>query len=147
MKLNNIRLLVNDFDQCFDFYKNKVGLKVTWGEPGSPYASFDIGIPSGLCLFKSELMAESIESSANQVKDLLSQDRFVIVINIENVDQTYKTLSSRGVEFINTPRNMEAWGLRVVHLRDPEGNLLELYSELPREQWGDELKKDAEKYG
>ncbi len=44
MKLNNIRLLVNDFDNCFKFYSEKVGLTVTWGKLGGDYASFDIGI-------------------------------------------------------------------------------------------------------
>lgn len=29
MKINNIRLLVADFDNCFKFYSGKLGLKVT----------------------------------------------------------------------------------------------------------------------
>jgi catechol 2,3-dioxygenase-like lactoylglutathione lyase family enzyme len=31
MELSNIRLLVKDFDTCFKFYSEQLGLKVTWG--------------------------------------------------------------------------------------------------------------------
>ena len=34
MKFSNIRLLVSDFDACFSFYNNTLGLTCTWGKPG-----------------------------------------------------------------------------------------------------------------
>ena len=64
MKFSNIRLLVNDFDKCFTFYNDMLGLECSWGKPGESYASFNIGIPSGLALFKAELMSEAIDNSA-----------------------------------------------------------------------------------
>ena len=54
MQLSNIRLLVKDFDISFKFYSDILELKPTWGEPGAEYASFDIGLPSGLAIFKSD---------------------------------------------------------------------------------------------
>lgn len=50
MELNCIRLLVNDFDACFKFYSENMGLNVTWGKLGGDYARFNIGIPSGLSI-------------------------------------------------------------------------------------------------
>ena len=38
--------------------------------------------------------------------------------------------------------------IRVAHFRDPENNLIELYSELPKEKWDDDLieeEKNAQK--
>lgn len=39
MKFSNIRLLVDDFDECFTFYKDILGLECSWGGPGDNYAS------------------------------------------------------------------------------------------------------------
>ncbi len=145
MKLNCIRLLVNDFDKCFRFYSEDLGLQVTWGEIGGEYASFDIGLPSGLSIFKSDLMAEAI---GNSHKSLPSDNRekFVIAVEVDNVDRSFKELSRKGVTFVNEPRDMTGWGMRTVHLSDPEGNLIELWTELAREKWDKDLVEKAEEY-
>jgi catechol 2,3-dioxygenase-like lactoylglutathione lyase family enzyme len=145
MKLNNIRLLVADFDACFEFYSEKLGLKVTWGEKGSAYASFDIGLPSGLALFKSELMAESV-GNANLELPQNHREKTAIVLQVDSVDESYKELCERGVEFVNKPLDMSGWGDRVAHFRDPEGNLIEIFSELAKDKWDEDLREDAEKY-
>jgi lactoylglutathione lyase len=41
-------------------------------------------------------------------------------------------LKSKGVTFLTEPNDMPTWGIRVAHFRDTEGNLLEIYSELPK---------------
>jgi predicted enzyme related to lactoylglutathione lyase len=147
MRLNNIRLLVTDFDECFRFYSEKVGLKVTWGSIGGDYASFDIGISSnkmGFSIFKSDLMAKQV---GNFDKTLPSNNRekTVIVLQVDNVDETYKRLINNGVDFINKPKDIAGWGSRVVHFRDPENNLIELYCELPKEMWSKDLLEEIEK--
>ena len=146
MKLNNIRLLVADFDDCFRFYTEKVGLKVTWGKIGGDYASFDIGISSnkmGFSIFKSDLMATQV---GNFDKTLPSNNRekTVIVLQVDNVDETYKRLANNGIEFINEPKDIAGWGSRVAHFRDPENNLIELYCELPKEKWSEDLLEEIE---
>ena len=40
MKLTHVRLLVNDFDACFRFYRDVMGFEVQWGAEGSGYADF-----------------------------------------------------------------------------------------------------------
>lgn len=135
MKFNNIRLLVKDFDKCFTFYNDILGLECTWGKPGDNFASFNIGIPSGLALFKAELMNLAINEKVEKNEDL--QDKMAIIIEVGSIDATYNLLQSRGVKFLNEPKDMTAWGIRVVHFRDPEQNLIELFSELPKEKWND----------
>ncbi len=130
MKFNNIRLLVNDFDTCFNFYKDTLGLKCTWGELGDNFASFDIGIPSGLAIFKAELMNDAINNKSKVAAN--ERDKFVIIIEVESVDKKYELLKKKKLKFMNEPKDMQAWGIRVVHFRDPENNLIELFSYLKK---------------
>lgn len=130
MKLSNIRLLVADFEKSFKFYNDTLGLNCTWGDKDNVYASFDIGLSSGLAIFKSELMADAIGNNTSGSFDT-SNDKFAIVIEVENVDTTFEILKNKSVHFITQPKDMEAWGIRTVHLRDTEGNLIEIISNLP----------------
>lgn len=128
MKLNNIRLLVNDFDKAFTFYNDTLALECTWGKPGDNYASFKMGIESGLAIFKADLMSMAIPGW--EVKKNGKQDRSVIIVEVENVNDKYEKLKRKGVAFLNEPTDMPAWGIRVAHFRDTEGNLFEIYSAL-----------------
>ena len=129
MKFSNIRLLVNDFDKCFNFYNETLGLVCSWGKPGDNYASFDIGIPSGLALFKTELMSQAIDDS-DPTKNEVIKDKSAIIIEVENVDEAFENLKDKGVVFLTEPKDMPDWGIRVAHFRDPENNLIELFSSL-----------------
>lgn len=126
MKFNNIRLLVQDFDTCFTFYKETLGLKCNHGSLGDNFASFDIGQKDALGIFKSGLMHEAIGEKTS--KSIKNSDKFVIVIEVKNVDQTTAELRRKKVKFITEPKDMPVWGIRVAHFRDPEKNLIELFS-------------------
>jgi len=128
MKLNNIRLLVRDFEKSFEFYNDILGLNCTWGDNNSNFASFDIGISSGLAIFKEELMAEAIGKEANETKHI---DKFAIIIEVENVDETFGKLKDK-IAFLTEPKDMKAWGIRVAHFRDAENNLIEIFSNLAK---------------
>ena len=147
MKINNIRLLVADFDNCFRFYSEKLGFKVTFGKIGGDYASFDIGLETnkmGLSIFKSDLMAIEVGNWDKELP-LNNREKTVIVIQVENIDETYKKLSGNGVGFINEPKDIAEWGSRVTHFRDPEGNLIEIYCELPKDKWSKDLLEEIDK--
>ena len=128
MKFNNIRLLVNDFDTCFKFYKNILELPCSYGNLGDNFASFDIGFAGALCIFKTELMNEAIHKKILSLES--RTDKFAIIIEVENVDTMVAILKKKKVIFINESKDMPVWGIRVAHFRDPEGNLIELYSNL-----------------
>ncbi|MBF4488242.1 VOC family protein [Flavobacterium sp. CSZ] len=133
MKFSNIRLLVNDFDKSFAFYNNILGLECTWGKLGDNFASFNIGYPSGLALFKAELMNIAINNADAKQNEIL-QDKIAIIVQVNNVNETYNSLQSKGIKFLTEPKDMTAWGIRVTHFRDPENNLIELFSDLPNEK-------------
>lgn len=124
-----LRLLVNDFDECFKFYSEKLGLKVIWGKVGDVYASFDNGNNGEIGIFKSDLMA-TVVGNANKTLPDNYREKIAIILKVNSVDDAYSNIKKKGVNFINEPVDMAAWGMRVVHLRDTEGNLIELCSEL-----------------
>ena len=132
MKFSNVRFLVKDFAKCFKFYSEQLGLEPAWGDENSGYAYFKVadGI-EGFALFVSDWMAPSV---GNADKEL------------DNVDDTYRALKEKGVIFVNEPTDMVDWGSRTVLLRDPEDNLIELFSPLAPEQWSEELIEENKKY-
>jgi predicted enzyme related to lactoylglutathione lyase len=145
MELNCIRLLVKDFDRCFRFYAETLELNVTWGQVGGDYASFDIGIPSGLSIFKSDLMASVIGNSEKSLPTD-NREKIAIILKVENVDQSYQYFSEKGVKFITQPSDMTGWGIRVAPFRDPESNLIEIWSELAKEKWDKDLLDEAKEF-
>lgn len=145
MEINCIRLLVTDFDKCFNFYSETLKLKVSWGKLGGDYASFDAGSAFGFSLFKSDIMAEVIGND-NKSMPQNHREKSLLVFSVNNVDQTYMELKNRGVKFINKPVDKTGWGMRVAHFYDPENNLLEIWSPLPKEKWDKDLIEDSKEF-
>jgi catechol 2,3-dioxygenase-like lactoylglutathione lyase family enzyme len=129
MKFNNVRLLVKDYEKCFKFYTEKLGLEAAWNLGGC-YASFKVAENiEGLAIFVSDLMAPAAgNTDKSQPTDC--REKMMVSFEVENVDETYKSLLAKDVAFINQPTDMPDWGMRVVHLRDPEENLIELFTPL-----------------
>ena len=130
MKFSNVRLLVKDYKKCFKFYTEKLGLKPTWGDEESCYASFKVaeGI-EGFAIFVSDFMAPAV-CNAEKTQPLGYREKSMVSFEVENVDDTYQAFLKKGIYFINQPTDMPDWKMRVVHLRDPEENLIEFFTPL-----------------
>jgi len=130
MKFSNVRLLVKDYKKCFKFYTEELGLEPTWGDVEGCYASFKVaeGI-EGFAIFVSDFMAPAV-GNADKTQPSGYREKSLVSFEVENVDESYKAFSAKGIEFINQPTDMPDWGMRVVHLRDPEENLIELFTPL-----------------
>ncbi len=128
MQLTHIRLLVTDLTACFRFYGNVLGLPVLFGDETSRYASFSAG-GAEIALFSCDGMAEAVgmgdlPSVAN------AKDKIALIIAVPDVDEAYSAVVGRGGVFVNPPHDQLQWGVRCAHLRDPEGNLIELNKEM-----------------
>jgi catechol 2,3-dioxygenase-like lactoylglutathione lyase family enzyme len=147
MQLTHVRLLIERFDECFRFYRDVLGLPIGWGEEGGSYASFETGEPGGatLSLFSRREMAEAV-GYAGRPGNSVAQDRVAVILKVDDLDGTVARIAAQGGAFVNRPIDRPDWGIRAAHLRDPDGNLLELYTNLTREQWTDELRTSAERY-
>ncbi len=136
MTLSYIRLLVDNFDECFTFYSEILGFKVTWGKPGDSYASFSVNSHTALSIFISELMYKQLNIP---LVETTGNPRQVICFETFDVDSKYQKLLAAGVEFINKPATIPGWGIRCVHCYDPAGNILEINQLLPQELWAEDL--------
>ena len=130
MKFSNVRLLVKDYKKCFKFYTETLGLEPVWGDEEGCYASFKVaeGI-EGFALFVSDFMAPAV-GNADKTQPTGYREKSLVSFEVENVDEAFQALSAKGVNFINQPADMSDWGMRVVHFRDPEENLIELFTPL-----------------
>ncbi len=128
MKFNNVRLLVKDYKKCFKFYTEKLGLVPVWGDENGCYASFKVadGI-EGFAIFVSDFMAPVV-GNADKTQATGFREKSMISFEVENVDDSYQSLAQKGIEFVNQPADMSDWGMRCVHFRDPEENLIELFT-------------------
>lgn len=145
MKLTHVRLLVDDFDACFRFYRDVMGFEVQWGAEGSGYADFRGRGEAMVALFSRQAMAETLGESAPPAMTPCVE-RAMLVFEAADLDSTVEMLKARGVRFVADLAERPDWGIRTAHLRDPEGNLIELNSPLPQAQWSDELADEAERY-
>jgi lactoylglutathione lyase len=147
MRIDHVRLLVINFAECFRFYRDMIGLVVTWGNENDDYASFSEAnsqVPN-IALFRRQSMADALGNS-HLPAETAAQDRSLLIVGVEDVDATVKRLDAMGVQFVLGPKDFPDWGMRSAYMRDPDGNLIELTGELPRDRWSQGLLDDARKY-
>jgi len=142
MKLTYVRLLASDFDACFRFYRDVMGFEVAWGQEGSGYADFKTG-ETTLALFDRAEMAQQA-GTANLPANVEAQDRSMLIFEADDLDTLVEELGKRGANIVNPARDYPDWGIRAAHLRDPDGNLIEINKPMPRKQWSEELLAEAE---
>jgi len=123
------RLLVRDFPACFRFYRDALGFAVAYGEVTGVYADFQTGEVT-IALFDRGQMAEAVGTSALPAT-ATGQDIVALCFAVENVDQTCEDLRAKDVAFVTEPQDRPEWMIRTAHFRDPDGNLLEVFSPLP----------------
>lgn len=130
MKCTHVRLMVDDFNTCFRFYLEKVGLATTYpADASGPYAEFALGADTYLGLFDRSLMQEALDAPAARALGP-SDDRVALCFEVADVDVEAARLAAAGVAIVIPPRDHEPWGMRTTYVRDPAGNLIELYSGL-----------------
>lgn len=131
LKLDNVRLLVTRFDETYAFYRDVLGLKATWGKPGENYASFSFPGGAQIAIFRRALMADAVGTST-KASTRTEQDTAALVLAADDVDALYARLKGLGVECAGAPTDQPAWGIRAAHFRDPDGNLIEVFSPLKK---------------
>lgn len=126
MELTHTRLLVDDYKECFLFYRDILGFEVSWGNKNSNYAEFKFN-GATLGIFKRKMMLEAIGESYST--DFAKHDAAALIFKVNNVEETYQELKNK-VVFITKPTEQKDWGLKVAHFRDPSGTLLEIYENI-----------------
>jgi len=126
MRLTHVRLLIHDYQSCFRFWRDVIGLVPVFGDESGTYAAFNSGT-TRLSIFVAAEMAAVVPL---QEPSPQAPDRSVVQRDVDKVDAVAGTLRVRGVS-VTEPSDQPGWGIRVAHFRDPEGNLIELAQRLP----------------
>lgn len=126
MKNAQTRLLVDNYRECFLFYRDVLGFSVLFGDEDSNYTDFKFN-GSTLALFERKQMMDAVGKDNKEPNE--NSDHALLTFEVDSVDKTYQELSSK-VDFVTEPFDKKEWGVRVVHFRDPAGTLLELHEPL-----------------
>jgi lactoylglutathione lyase len=122
LELAQVRLLVGDFATCYRFYVEVLGLKPQSGATNGPYEKFSPTTGSaGIALQDRALMAEVL----GELGDAASGHRSLVVLRVDDLDAYCEQIAARGATLLHGPAPMTD-RMRVAHLKDPEGNLVEL---------------------
>ncbi|GAA4140735.1 VOC family protein [Actinomadura keratinilytica] len=128
------RLLVDDFGPMFRFYRavlpELLGAQLVKGTEDGPYANWDLDGEAVLVLFDRAAMAAVAGTSGLPAQAPAAQDRVMFAGRVDDVDKAYEVCLRHGAAPVAPPADRPEWGptLRTAHVRDPEGNLLELQS-------------------
>ncbi len=120
MNLVSVRIITADLDQMVDFYARVTGTPVErlhsdFAELRTPDGTLALASARTVGLFG----AGSAEPAANR--------SVIVEFLVEDVDAAYAALQTWVTTFVNTPTTMP-WGNRSLLLRDPDGNLINLFS-------------------
>ncbi|MGW0495112.1 VOC family protein [Streptomyces sp. NPDC003007] len=122
MELAQVRLLVTDFSACYRFYGEVLGLKPQSGAADGPYEKFSPAVGSaGIALQDRSVTAEVLD----ELGDTAAGHRSLVVLRVDGLDAYCEEITMRGATVLHGPVLMTD-RMRVAHLKDPEGNLVEL---------------------
>jgi predicted enzyme related to lactoylglutathione lyase len=120
MKLVSIRIITADVKGLVSFYELVTGAQAVWGnelfaEIPTPVGTLAIGSEKTVPLFG----IGSAEPAANRTA--------IIEFIVGDVDAEYDRLRGQLAEVVTEPTTMP-WGNRALLFRDPEGNLVNLFT-------------------
>ncbi|AGS69455.1 VOC family protein [Streptomyces collinus] len=122
MELAQIRLLVTDFPACYRFYAEVLGLTPQSGAAEGPYEKFSPHAGSaGIALQDRAMMAGVLP----ELGGAATGHRSLVVLRVDDLDAYCEEIGSRGATVLHGPAPMTD-RMRVAHLKDPEGNMVEL---------------------
>lgn len=117
MRIYAVRVFVDDWTGAIDFYRSQLGLTPGFVSDELGWAEFDIG--------GARLAIERVDADAG-VEERALVGRFVgVSLEVDDVVETHRTLSAKGVRFDGPPQR-QAWGGTLAQVIDPCGNVLTL---------------------
>lgn len=119
MKLTTGCIVTEDVTKMSDFYRQV--LQIEPNTYGDDYVEFetDLATLSIYSLHSHEKLAPgSIQS--------ISGANIILEFMVDNVDAHYQRLRKMDVELVKPPTT-QPWGTRSIYLRDPDGNIVNLY--------------------
>lgn len=119
--LDLVTLLVADLAASTRFYRDVLGLSVVKDKDG--YVELESG-GVRLALYSRAALAKLLTVAEDRL------GRIDLSFRVDDADRAFSDLVERGAEPLVSPRTTP-WGHRMAFVRDPEGNLIEVYATIP----------------
>lgn len=126
MKQFGIRLLVKDFAASVTFWRDTMGYKPEYVGEEYSYAYFPLEA-SFIEILQHEAFFASLGIDAPAIPE---HKTTLVEIEVDDVDATYNRLIAEGVPSIAGLVTREQWMARTAHVKDPDGNIIEIYTRL-----------------
>lgn len=121
MILTSICLITPNVPVLSDFYSIVLGAKNEGNEVHAELRTDGIRME----IFSSNGMEQMAPNSMNGA----GYGSFTINFKVDDVDAEYERLQAMNVVFVKSPKT-NPWGARSVWFRDPDGNIVNFYSEV-----------------
>ncbi len=126
MKLASVRLVTNDIDGLIAFYTNLTGA------PAARLAEdfAEIRLSGAIVAISTEAAVRQFNAGAATAAANRSA---VVEFQVEDVDVVHGRLSGQQIDWVMKPIT-QPWGNRSMLLRDPDGNLINVFTRLSRNE-------------
>jgi len=128
--LNHVSLVVSDFEACRRFYNGVLGMD----EVKTPFRHRVIWLRKGgaeiHCIHAEEAAQQPGDAGANPTPERDAARARHLAFEVEDMDETMRTLQEHGVEIVIGPRD-RGDGVSQMYCFDPDGHLVELCTATP----------------
>ena len=119
-KIGSITLFVDDLAATKRFYQKVFGFPVHFEDDESAVFNFGNTLVN---LLTASAVPELIEPAVAAPREAGS--RFLLTIDVDDVDAVCEELAKRGVKLLNGPMD-RPWGVRTASFMDPGGHIWEI---------------------
>jgi predicted enzyme related to lactoylglutathione lyase len=124
MDLASIRLITDDLEPVIRFYEQLTGVSADRLAP----VFAELRLPSCTIAFGQTQTAQLFNNAARPADN----HSMIIEFRVDDVDQAYERFKGLVSEWVQEPTTMP-WGNRSALLRDPDGNLVNLFAPVTEE--------------
>lgn len=128
-KLHHVTLSVSNADRVCQWYVDQLGFTIS--------DRFTLTRPNNKQVRVIRIEIPELKINISQFDDSIPAERSGehqgwrhLALQVDNIDQTYERLQTQGIQFLSKPFTYNSQGIRIAFLKDPEGNILELYQDL-----------------
>jgi predicted enzyme related to lactoylglutathione lyase len=124
MDFASIRMISDDLEPVVRFYEQVTGVSAVWSAP----VFAEVRLPSCTIAFGHTQTAQLFNNSARPA------DNHTVIIEflVDDVDKDFDRLKALVGEWVQEPTTMP-WGNRSMLFRDPDGNLVNLFTPVTEE--------------